>query len=131
MRPPDGIFKTLKNQWGDETGPMSGDRNSNSVRAYWVAANVCAFIVGIGVRLAIRHPVPNPILDHPERFGAVVTRVQDYIFHPVTYAVVVAFLVFRIVHLGFMGVGSVFFSFIAGGISATIVLVLWQWMTVH
>lgn len=125
MRAQSIIFKALKHHWGDDTGSMSLDPDSHAGRAYWVAANVCAFVVGIGVRLALKHPVPNPILDHPERFGAVASRLGHYLFHPVTYIGVVVLFVFRVVQLKFSGFQSVLFSFIVGGISATIVLSLW------
>jgi cytochrome b561 len=102
---------------------MEAVRNWPSINRYWAVGYLCALLVGAGTRLVLSNTATNPILNDRERFP-VVSQLTHYLFHPVTYVVVVALFVLGIVRLRCVGFWSILFSFIVGGISATIILAL-------
>jgi hypothetical protein len=101
---------------------MDAGRNLASTK-YWAAANLCALLVGAGTRLVLSNTATNPILNDMERFRAV-SQLAHYLFHPLTYVAVATLFAFGVIRLRCVGFWSVFFSFIVGGISATIFLAL-------
>jgi cytochrome b561 len=102
---------------------MEAVRNWASINRYWAISNLCALLVGTGTRLVLSNTATNPILNERERFPAV-SQLAHYLFHPVTYVVVVALFVLGIIRLRCVGFWSIVFSFIVGGILATIILAL-------
>lgn len=98
---------------------------TGSISMKWVAGDLCVFIIGIAVRLALASPKPSPIFGGPGHLQTA-SRLAQYLFNPLMYTVVVALLVFRIFRLKFAGFWSIFFSFIAGGTLATIFLAMFK-----
>ena len=92
--------------------PVSG--KSTPISIYWIAANLCAFLVGIVISIALSGPALPPISDNLEHHR-VISQLLHYLLHPLTYAVVVAFFAFRIFRWRFVGFWSVVASFIVGG----------------
>lgn len=102
---------------------MDAVRKWGPVNRNWALGNLCALLVGAGTRLVLSNTATNPILNDRERFPAV-SHLAHYLFHPVTYVVVVALFVLGVMRLRCVGFWSILFSFMIGGISATIILAL-------
>jgi hypothetical protein len=102
---------------------MEAGRNLVSVDKYWAAGNLCALLVGAGTRLVLSNSATNPILNDTDRFRPV-SQLGHYLFHPVTYVAVAALFAFGVIRLRCVGFWSIFFSFMVGGITATILLAL-------
>lgn len=100
---------------------MEAHGKSVGVNKYWAGGCLCALLVGVGMRLVLSNPGANPILNNSEQFRPV-PQIAHYMFQPLIYVAMVALLTFRVVRMRFVGLWSVFFSFIVGGISATILL---------
>jgi len=105
------------------TSPLLANGKSGPGHVYWFAGNLCAFAAGVLTRLLLATPQQNPVLQNLG--GPLAPRLVHYVFHPLVYAVVIFLFVFRIFQMKFVGFWSVFFSFIVGGMSATLFLVLW------
>lgn len=102
---------------------MEAERSRVSINRYWTVANLCALLVGAGTRLVLSNTATNPILNDGKQFSTV-SQLAHYLFHPITYVVVAALLVLEIVRLRCTGFWSIVFSFIVGGMLATIILTL-------
>jgi hypothetical protein len=102
---------------------MTKDRNLSSIDRYWATANLCALLVGVGIRLALSNTAENPILNDMNRFPAV-SHLAHHLFYPLTYVAVAVLFALGIIRLKCVGLWSVCFAFILGGISATIFLAL-------
>jgi len=103
---------------------MEAVRSWLLINKYWAVASVCALLVGVSTRLVLSNSAANPILNDRERFP-VVSQPAHYLFHPVIYGVVAALLLLGIIRLRCAGFWSIVFSFIVGGILATIILAAW------
>jgi|SRR5208283_2156661 len=103
---------------------MEAVGKSGRVSTYWAAACLFALLVGVGTRLVLANPGTNPILNNVERVRPV-SQIAHYLFQPLTYVAVAALFTFRVIRMRFVGFWSVFFSFIAGGLLATLFLALW------
>jgi hypothetical protein len=93
-----------------------------SINKYWAVGNLCALLMGAGTRLVLSNTA-NPILNDRERFP-IVSHLAHYLFLPVTYTIVAVFIVLGVIRLRCVGFWGILFSFIVGGISATIILAL-------
>ena len=102
---------------------MEAVRKFPSVDKKWVVADVCALFVGASIRFMLSNTATNPVLNDMGRLP-VVPRLAHYLFHPLTYAAVAALFALAVIRFKFVGFWSVFFSFMVGGISATILLAL-------
>jgi cytochrome b561 len=98
-------------------------RNWRSINKYWVIGNLCALLVGTGTRVVLSNKATNPILKDSERLPAI-SHLAHYLFHPVTYVLVAVLLVIGVIRLRCVGFWSILFSFIVGGITATVILEL-------
>jgi len=102
---------------------MGAARNWGSINRHWAIGNLCALLVGVGTRLVLSNTTTNPILSDRERFP-VASHLAFYLFHPVTYTLGVALFILAIIRLRCAGFWSIFYSFMVGGMSATIILAL-------
>ena len=102
---------------------MEARRNLSSLDKRWAAADLCGLLIGAGTRLVLSNTGTNPILQDLSRFH-VASLLIHYAFNPLAYTAVVTLFVFQIVRLNFAGFWSVFFSFMVGGMLATILLAL-------
>jgi len=102
---------------------MEAGHNLVSIDKYWAAADLCALLIGAGTRLVLSNTARNPILNDMDRFHAV-SQLAHYLFHPLTYVAVAVLFALGVIRLRCVGFWSVFFSFIVGGILASIFLAL-------
>jgi hypothetical protein len=102
---------------------MGAEGKLAGVNKNWVGGCLFALFFGAGLTLVLSSPRPNPILSDLERFR-LVPQIAHYVFQPLTYVAVAALLTFRVIRMRYVGFWSILFSFIVGGISATILLTL-------
>lgn len=100
---------------------MEAVRNLAVCDKKWAIADACALLVGAFTRFMLSNGPTNPILTDLERFRPV-PQLSHYLFNPLTYVAVAALFAFGVIRLKCIGFWSVFFSFMVGGILATIFL---------
>ena len=93
-----------------------------------MATDLCALAAGIAVSIVfgLAQPYRPPIWERTAAFppASHVAHYVHYLFHPLSRAVVAGLLVIPIVRAKGIGLFAAFCAFIAGGISAGIVLEL-------
>jgi hypothetical protein len=86
--------------------------------------HLCAFAAGAITSLLFANRTANSPLYDPNIVGAAAAQMMRYV--PLLHAVVISVFVYTIIQRKFAGIWSVVLSYFVGGMSASLLLLLWR-----